>query len=123
MLITERVPVPVVGNGRAAVLARKPARRAAVRTGVERAGAAGPIANAGARLVAGEVGSGRANQTGGHVMSDLAIEIVVAAAAFLAAVALWRIHRYRQQALGAEYFLNTLRSGHARPNPDRRRRA
>jgi hypothetical protein len=54
-------------------------------------------------------------------MSDLAIVIVVVAAAILAAVALWRIHRHRQQVLGD--FLDMLRPGQTRPSPDRRRRA
>jgi hypothetical protein len=56
-------------------------------------------------------------------MSDLAIVTVVAAAAILAVIALWRIHRHRQQELGAEPFLDRFRSGQARSNPDRRRRA
>jgi len=54
-------------------------------------------------------------------MSDLAIMTIVATAAILAAFALWRIHHYRQQVLGAEHLLDGLRSGQARPNPDRRR--
>jgi hypothetical protein len=75
------------------------------------------------RLAAGEVGSGAQNQTEGQVMSDLAIMTVVATAAILAAVALWRIHIHRQQVLEDEHSLGRLRSSQARPNPDRRRRA
>jgi len=56
-------------------------------------------------------------------MSDLALVTLVVTGAILAVIALWRIHRHRQQELGAEHFLDRLRSGQARPNPDRRRRA
>jgi RNA polymerase primary sigma factor len=60
--VTERIPVPVVRHGRAAVLARKSARRS-VRSSVERSGHAGPVAGVGTRAT--KAGSEAADQPEG----------------------------------------------------------